>query len=372
MRNRTTICSLSVMILVLAACAHAQDSISTAKFDMEPNWEWTKMVPPLYPTWTGSSEEGYRLYKSMGFPSSLTHRELYAPVWDNPDKDPGSMYALVFPYPHIKGVLFEPVNLSKIIGTGGAGPSVVSLKAVRKHLRWRSPNTPALGLEEWEEEVWQWKPPAGWGLIHESWSQLCGNINDRYQAIVLSGGSKAYRVVSFDATSGERWRSALPVWEALARVQSVIGEPIVEEWRREHEKQTRMMAFWCAVTRDGGRVLVAVGHLQGRDRCGLIFVFDGAGCLRRIRALPGRVEGAARHSADNLFLIWLAYDDGKPHPYGRCVLLLDKEGNVLGRFARKPGEDLQSVPVRLETDEIAWDNRFTAYWRLPKPGSRAY
>jgi len=370
-RNRATVCCLSVIMLAFVAYAHPQNGISAAKFDMELNRGWIERVPPLYPAWTGSTEEGRRLYRSMGFPSSLARRELYTPVWDNPDKDPDSTYASVFPYPFVKGVLSEPVNLGKITG-GGPGPSTVSLQAVRKHLRWRSPNDPTLGLEEWEEEVWQWKPPTGWGIIHESWSQNSGNIDDRYQAIVLSGGSANYRVACFDAVRGERWISALPVWEALERVQAVAGEPIVEEWRREHEQQTRMLAVWCAVTRDGNRALVAVGHLRGRDRCGLVFVFDDAGCLRRIRALPGRVDGIARHSADNLFMISLVLDDNKPHPCGRCTLLMDKDGNVLGRFAERSGEELRSVPVMLESDEIAWDGRFTAYYRLPKPGSRAY
>jgi len=183
-----------------------------------------------------------------------------------------------------------------------------------------------------------------------------------------------YRVACLDAEWGERWIAPLPVWEAVEHLETVTGKQIAPLWEK-HEKQYRRLCFWLSVTRDGSRVLVVACNfgpvwLSPDWEHSVLFVYDGEGRLLRTRALPAYCNGIERGGADNLFVLYL---EKKPSGNSRrgATLLVDRDGNVLGRFARKLGEELPP-PVGLTTDEIAWDSRSTAYYRLPKSGSRAY
>ncbi len=97
------------------------------------------------------------------------------------------------------------------------------------------------------EVVWHWLPPEKWGI--ENPVSETGRLNDRYRGAILRARKEGregwrYAVVSFDAVSGERWLTPLPVWEALERLQSLTGKQ------------------WCLFGRSGHRGSWAKLHVN--------------------------------------------------------------------------------------------------------------
>jgi len=306
--------------------------------------------------------------------NTLRAGSLYTHIVRNPHVAPNLIYWLLYPHPEIKPKFVRPAperaGDAMLSGRVDA-PNVYA--GVRKRFRWKFPGaTRRQDLEVREEVLWVWKPEE-WGFVAETY--CAGTLNDRYTAVLLwqdPEGSRRmrYRVACLDAEWGERWIAPLLVWEAVEHPETVTGKQIAPLWE-EHEKQYRRLCFWLSVTRDGSRVLVVACAFNDDWAHSLLFVYDGEGKLLRTRALPAYCNGIERGGADNLFLLGL---EKKPSGDFRpmATLLLDRDGNVLGRFARKPGQRLEPLSVQLHTDEIAWDSRSTAYYRLPKPGSRAY
>jgi hypothetical protein len=377
MRLVNRLVCIGLLSLVVTTAGWTQPDLG--KFDaklLSGNWE--QDIPVILPAWEGSSNEGYRLREAQGLTVNrlCPEQNLYNLIADNPHLDPNLIYRWLYPHPEIKPKFLRPAHEragDAMLSGRVDAPNVYA--GVRKRFRWKFSGATGLeNLQELQEEVlWVWKPE-GWGFVAETYCATA-RLNDRYKAVLLwqqpeESRRIRYRVACLDAERGERWMAPLPVWEAVEHLETVTGKQIARLWEK-HEEEYRRLRFWLSVTRDGSRTLVVACAFDYDWEHSLLFVYDGEGRLLRTRALPAYCNGIGRGFADNLFRLGLAKKPSGSAVLTTARLLVDREGNVLGRFARKLGEELPPL-VHLDSDEIAWDSRSTAYYCLPKPGSRTH
>ncbi len=255
-------------------------------------------------------------------------------MFDNPHIDPNLIYRQLYPYPEIKPKWDTPPTFPY-------APPPRWIEGVRRTFRWRTPNPSQRDdLERGEQVVWRWSPPEGWGCVTGPNTM---RLNDRFAAVVLVHRGKertpgVYRVVSFDAAKGERWTAPVPVWEALARLEALVGEPVVQKWRDADSDPLSKLEFSASVTRDGRHTLVVATCVKEHRFC-LLFAYDEAGRLVRTRILPGfnAPSWLERWCADSRFtlVVYVATPGGVSHGgegRQRVQFLLTETGEVLGRF----------------------------------------
>jgi hypothetical protein len=377
MRQRLLVIAC-VAVWLMPGLNAQQNEVSLGRFDTELLKSLPDRTPVLLPAWKGSLEQGMQLQRSLGFTlqNLAPEQNLLGQIRANADKDPNLIYRQRFPWPEVEPDFVRRTSYGEAIAGIVHPPSGIT--AYRRSFRWRFAGARSIkDLEQKVEVVWHWLPPEKWGI--ENPVSETGRLNDRYRGAILRARKEGregwrYAVVSFDAVSGERWLTPLPVWEALERLQSLTGKQVVSIWEKADTAgpgRSSMLTFSFSVTRDGSRTLVLVGNPEDTAHC-LLFVLDGEGVLLRTRVLPHMSAGIRRDYAESVFLLSLREQSViLPSQTGQVsdkswVFLLNSEGEVLGRFAER-ADEARAPSVSLYSDEIAWHTgHWGAYWRLPR------
>ncbi len=367
-RMRFLLCLVALWMLGVPTWAQETQEVNLGRFDTEVWKHWREKVPLLLPTWTGSLSDWLLKRDEMGLTSERLCPEALVVnlMFDNPHTDPNLIYRQLYPYPEIKPKWDTPPTFPYVLPPRW-------IEGVRRTFRWRTPNPSQRDdLERGEQVVWRWSPPEGWGCVTEP-NRM--RLNDRFAAVVLVHRGKertpgVYRVVSFDAAKGERWTAPVPVWEALARLEALVGEPM-KRWR-DAGSSAHTLEFSQGVTRDGRYTLVVASCVPDERFC-LLFVYDEGGRLVRTRVLPGfSTQGCLRRRyADSRFtlLVYVATPGGVSDGGGgrqRVQFLLTETGEVLGRFVRDRDSE-ECAGAELWSDEVGvGGGEPTRIWVLPR------
>jgi len=263
-------------------------------------------------------------------------------------KNPNPGYQKACPFPEI---YMEDVDPSQFWWRGDGNVGYLRyVEAFRRHWTW-PPRDPKILPKTETQILWHWDVPNPKLHTMRSWSPA--DARSRYCAICLYNHFDYAKRDSlptdpelffFDRLNGVRWQTTIPVDLTVEEISTTSTPAISSDYLTDVQ---------VGVASGGNRVLALVSRPD--KRVSVLFVFDGSGKLLRTLRFPHYMADGnhlhgwdLRHSPSGqnfLLCLW------EPRTYARKVaLLVDLDGNVLGRFESEEGKWLESVGL---TDRYA-------------------